>query len=247
MAGDLESKPSCLPKGLPLRSRSPGSDRAKMKLDFLNLTLDEEPLAADWNMAIDEALLLTSSSATLRCYGWRGEAVSFGYFNKWESIARLYLDRPYVRRWTGGGIVEHGKDFTYSLVIPIGLGKCGTTELYEFVHLAIARALSELGYVVEIIQTPDRGETAGCFERAVAFDLKVDGKKIAGAAVRRNQQGILLQGSIQRVTIPLSFGTMLSETLADRVLPLPISLRPTKLAARLVAEKYGAEAWNHRF
>jgi hypothetical protein len=247
MAGDLESKVSCLPKRVPLGSRSPSSDRNKMKLDSLTLTLDEEPLAADWNMAIDEALLLTSSSASLRCYSWRGAAVSFGYFNKWESIARLYPDRQYVRRWTGGGIVEHGQDFTYSLVIPIGLGRRDVTELYEFVHAAIAHALSEQGYTVEMIKTPDRGEAAGCFERAVAFDLKVDGKKIAGAAVRRNERGILLQGSIQRVTIPLRFGTMIAETLADRVLPRPISPLATELAARLVEEKYGAEAWNHRF
>ena len=64
---------------------------------------------------------------------------------------------------------------------------------------------------------PDTGEAAGCFEKAVAYDLKINGKKVAGAAIRRNQRGFLLQGSIQRVTIPVRFETILANAIGDQI------------------------------
>jgi hypothetical protein len=43
-----------------------------------------------------------------------------------------------------------------------------------------------------------RGRTH-VLKKAFEFDLKLQGKKIAGAAIRRNRKGSLLQGSIQRL------------------------------------------------
>jgi len=218
-----------------------------MKLNRLELILDRESLEADWNMAIDEALLFTTESPTLRCYRWSRAAVSFGYFVKWETVAAQYPERQLVRRWTGGGIVEHGEDFTYSLVIPMAMDQPKTSDLYRFVHLGIARALRESGQAVEITDSPDQMEAARCFDRAVEFDLKANGKKIAGAAVRHHQRGTLLQGSIQRVTIPTTFGTILATSFTNQITTQPLSVLTKDLASYLVNEKYGSEAWNHRF
>jgi len=218
-----------------------------MKLNRLELILDQEPSEVNWNMAIDEALLFTAELPTLRCYRWSRAAVSFGYFAKWEIVAAQYPERQLVRRWTGGGVVEHGEDFTYSLVIPIAVDHPKTNDLYRFVHFGIARALRQGGQTVEIIGSPDKVEAVRCFDRAVESDLAANGKKIAGAAVRHHRRGVLLQGSIQRVTIPTTFGTMLAETFTNQVTTRPLSVLTKELASRLANEKYGSEVWNRRF
>ena len=66
-------------------------------------------------MAVDEALLRHVQTPLLRIYGWETACVSIGYFQK-ATVAPS--DRPFVRRYTGGGLVEHGRDLTYTLVLP---------------------------------------------------------------------------------------------------------------------------------
>ena len=61
---------------------------------------------ADYNMALDEALLEsahTMARPVLRFYGWLEPAASFGYAQKYEEIERWTMLRPLVRRPTGGG------------------------------------------------------------------------------------------------------------------------------------------------
>jgi lipoyl(octanoyl) transferase len=221
-----------------------------MKFARLDLIWDPLPGEAACNMARDEAILLTSKRATLRCYRWCRPAVSFGYFVKWEMVHGAYPECTLVRRWTGGGIVEHGEDFTYALALPAAVRRIGTTELYGDVHSAIATALRGTGREVEIVAGSESirsGSTQNCFEQPVEFDLKINGKKVAGAAIRRHQGGILLQGSIQRVTIPVRFETMLACALGECIEIRTISPEALDLAAQLAAEKYGSDAWNRRF
>src|SRR5215467_16299187 len=77
--------------------------------------------SAAFNMAMDEALLEAMprwQKPTLRFYGWTEPAASFGYFQKFSEIERATLLRPLVRRPTGGGLVPHDADWTYSLAFP---------------------------------------------------------------------------------------------------------------------------------
>ena len=72
-------------------------------------------------------------------------------------MALRFAGRDLVRRWTGGGIVEHGQDFTYSLVCPGDENLPTTIEFYRFVHLAIANILQKNGCPVEMAPTlPNR-------------------------------------------------------------------------------------------
>src|SRR5213083_2675669 len=83
--------------------------------------LDSGKADSAQNMALDEALLEAMprlSKPVLRFYGWTERAASFGYFQKYSEIERLTLLRPLVRRPTGGGLVAHDADWTYSLVLP---------------------------------------------------------------------------------------------------------------------------------
>src|SRR5262252_2174086 len=87
---------------------------------FLRLRICREisPHSAAMNMSIDEALLEAATVPTIRFYRWRSPALSFGYFGKFSDIAIYAAERDLVRRWTGGGIVLHGDDLTYSIMIP---------------------------------------------------------------------------------------------------------------------------------
>ncbi len=68
------------------------------------------------NMAIDEALLEYATVPAIRFYRWHFPALSFGYFGKFRDVVDYVSARDLVRRWTGGGMVFHGEDLTYSIV-----------------------------------------------------------------------------------------------------------------------------------
>jgi hypothetical protein len=217
-----------------------------MKFEKLRFIQENEPKAAAENMAVDEVLLWTADCPVFRSYSWIHPSVSFGYFTPWKAVASQYAGRDLVRRWTGGGIVEHGEDFTYSLVFPVERGLPPTGELYRSVHLAIENVLQSNGRAVEMVLIPDPVRSDACFEKAVEFDLKLHGKKIAGAAMRRNRKGLLLQGSVQRLKVPECFGAMLVNALGKRVEIYTLSGVLMEKAVRMAKEKYGAAEWNRR-
>lgn len=169
-------------------------------------------------MALDFLLLQRyphSSDVRLRHYGWHRPAFTFGYSQK---IAFVRDQLPagecfeLLRRPTGGGIVDHRDDWTYALVIPRGhaLEALRAVESYRAVHEALAVALERSGQPAELktdCEPRADGEACGpagvCFSRAERFDV-VDpvGRKIAGAAQKRNKHGLLFQGSIWRPSAP---------------------------------------------
>src|SRR6184192_4575412 len=84
----------------------------------LNVYHDAAAHSAAMNMAIDEALLEAAKVPSIRFYSWQSPALSFGYFGKFRDVVDYVSTRDLVRRWTGGGMVFHGEDLTYSIVIP---------------------------------------------------------------------------------------------------------------------------------
>lgn len=217
-----------------------------MKFEKLCLILEENPRPAADNMAIDEVLFLTAVCPVLRFYRWIRPSVSFGYFTPWKEVAPRFAGRDLVRRWTGGGIVEHGTDLTYSLVCPGRKDFPTTSEFYRFVHLAIAKILLEAGSPVEVAQQTEPDRSLVCFEKAVQFDLKLRGEKIAGAAIRRNRKGLLLQGSIQYPHVLVHFAAMLARALGEQVDSFVVSDLMMQQAAQIAKKKYGAAEWNCR-
>jgi lipoate-protein ligase A len=154
------------------------------------------------NMAWDEALLEAAPAtgrAVLRFYGWTEPAATFGYFQKVAEIERLTALRPLIRRPTGGGLVPHDADWTYSLAFPPGdpWHELKAVESYHRVHEWIRKAFMRAGIATEL-SPGRRPEAPGqCFLGAEQFDLLWHGRKIAGAAQRRTRTGLLIQGSIQ--------------------------------------------------
>src|SRR4051812_19857725 len=168
-------------------------------LGDLHVYDDLEPHGVALNMAIDEALLARSTTAILRFYRWRRPSISFGYFGRYAQAAEELGDREIVRRWTGGGIVPHGSDLTYSIIIPgsDAVFPRSSPEIYRLVHEAIRSALQANGRAAELVADPAPKISDACFANAVLADVMSAGRKIAGAAHRRTRAGLLHQGSIQ--------------------------------------------------
>jgi lipoate-protein ligase A len=219
----------------------------------LNVYSDITPRCAATNMAIDEALLEWASIPTIRFYRWRSPALSFGYFEKCSGVAIYAAERDLVRRWTGGGIVFHGDDLTYSIVIPASdpLFDESSLAIYEKVHRALAQALNRVGRRAELVgaercadRRPQRGvPTNKCFANPVLADVTMDGRKIAGAAQRRTHRGLLQQGSIQGFTMNPDLAQKFSQALSANCREFEINGQVFQRARELAHQKYGTEWW----
>lgn len=203
-----------------------------------------------WNMAVDESLLRHCSSPVLRVYGWTVPAVSIGYF---QSTSVVPHGRPLVRRLTGGGLVDHAEDVTYTVVLPPDhpLAIAGTAASYRLLHEAVARALNDCGVACALSAGCAPGNSVACFQKPVRFDvLAPDGRKLAGAAQRRSRDGVLHQGSILAPDLPQQFPDALCREMA-RVFggmspPGPLSPAEFSTATDLAARRYGTDSWNRR-
>jgi len=225
--------------------------------DRLEVYLDGTPRSAALNMAIDEALLEHVAAPSIRFYRWTSAALSFGYFGRFADVTSYARERDLVRRWTGGGIVFHGDDLTYSIVIPAGDPVFGESSMsiYEKIHCALRNALAANGGGVELaamgrdaaLRRPRTAQRAVptnmCFANAVRADVMIDGRKIAGAAQRRTRAGLLQQGSIQGVDLGNGlaerFAKELSHNRETRSLRDTVQNRAEEIAAR----KYATEDW----
>ena len=177
-------------------------------------------------MALDETLLNAALPfPCLRIYNWPAGGApfaTFGYAQRYEAI-RATLPEPFLknhctRRLTGGGIVLHDEDMTFSVVFPLNGAPWKPLETYRVFHAAIADALRMAGVetvlapvtVAPAVADPD-GEPAGegsqapvaeaasqCFLEPVAFDL-LDraGNKVLGGALRHRRGHALYQGSLR--------------------------------------------------
>ena len=217
-------------------------------LDALHVYDDLEPRRGALNMAVDEALLETVTSPTIRFYRWEVPALSFGYFGSFAEVEDQRSHREIVRRWTGGGVVPHGDDLTYSVIVPAShpFFARSSLEIYSELHDTIRRALNGNGVEAMLANAVAPKISGHCFANAVRADVLSDGRKIAGAAHRRSRAGLLHQGSIQYVKLPASFRGDFARSLCAH--PKDKSLSPALLerAAAIAQTKYGTVEWLRR-
>ncbi len=118
----------------------------------------------------------------------------------------MTLLRPLVRRPTGGGLVPHDADWTYSLVFPPGSEwyALKAVESYHRVHEWIQAAFRNLHVETELAPDCRKALPGQCFVGHEKFDVLWHGQKIAGAAQRRTRDGLLIQGSVQPPPIKIS-------------------------------------------
>ena len=211
-----------------------------------------------WNMALDETLLLTVAGLAkpvLRFYGWTEPAATFGYSQRVAEIEALTPLRPVIRRPTGGGLVPHDFDWTYSVIVPPGHAwyKLSAVDSYRTVHEWVAAGLAGGGLsgvtLAECCLKPAPGQ---CFLGYEKYDVLWQGKKVAGAAQRRSRNGLLIQGSLQP---PRSFSdraqwqaAMIASAtaLGARFEATALTSELLVIADSLTSSKYRSEAFNRR-
>ena len=214
------------------------------------------PHATAMNMAIDEALLESATIPLIRFYRWRSPALSFGYFGRFSDVAIYAAERDLVRRWTGGGIVLHGDDLTYSVMIPASDPAFSESSIwiYEKIHRALAVALNGVGERAVLVGSArcagprklsgQSGVAASnCFTNPVRADVMMDGRKIAGAAQRRTRRGLLQQSSIQGFLMKTDLAQKFSQALSASCREFAITEEILRRATELAHEKYGTEFW----
>lgn len=210
-------------------------------------------------MAVDEALLETAALPTLRFFKWSRPQATFGYFESLDAVRRAarYPDLL-TRRWTGGGLVEHGEDLTFSIIVPATDSAFALRgrDFYEAVHRAVAAALGEEGIATAFASARAKEAKAlPCFQAPVDRDLLLaetghpSTLKVLGGAMRRARPGLLYQGSLRATTDQAA-----RLSLADRI-PRHLSLTshtdsitPSELhrASVLATSKYTTAAWLNR-
>jgi lipoate-protein ligase A len=199
-------------------------------------------------MAVDEALLEDAATPILRFYRWRLPSLSFGYFGLYAEVADQSEEREIVRRWTGGGIVPHGDDVTYSVIIPSShpLFAKSSSEIYAALHDAIRGALDANGVRATLANAAAPKVSEDCFANAVRADVMSNGQKIAGAAHRRSRAGLLHQGSIQQPDLPERFRSHLARVLCERYETKLLTPELMERANQIAATKYGTIEWLKR-
>lgn len=182
------------------------------------------PAAGDWNMAVDEHLLLAAADegrACLRFYEWSPATLSLGYFQRLGEREGHATSRacPVVRRASGGGAIVHDRELTYSFAVPMAdRWSAQAGELYAAFHETLIATLAELGVSARLEGAGEKGPVVSglstkktpdpirsplpflCFERRTPLDVVIDhggtNIKIAGSAQRRVRGAILQHGSI---------------------------------------------------
>lgn len=160
--------------------------------------------SAPWNMAVDEALLLSCDvhpHITLRFYQWERPTLSLGYFQDLSDVDLEECTRrgvAWIRRPTGGRAVLHHHELTYSFVAPIALLGESVARSHEQISQALALGLERLGLRAEFSQHHERQSTlsAVCFAVPAQVELTIQNRKVIGSAQVRTKKSLLQHGSI---------------------------------------------------
>lgn len=183
------------------------------------------PAPGDWNMAVDEALLVEvgagRSLPTLRLFSWEPPCLSLGYA---QPIADVDFERLAARGWglvrrpTGGRAILHTDELTYSVISPPAEPRLagGVLESYRRLATALLDALVSLGAPAQTdphYDLPEGSDPKGavCFEVPSNYEITAKGKKLIGSAQARRKEGILqhgslpLTGDIGRITFALRY------------------------------------------
>jgi len=179
------------------------------------------------NMAVDEALFQAYDSAVslpvLRIYGWNPPALSIGLFqNPLEELDLVECRRrniDFVRRMSGGGIIFHDKELTYSIVCSESdiQKACFAKEIYKYLCVFLIEAYRAMGLAAGFSLSSNKAPRSGwvCFQGREKYDIVIGGKKIGGNAQRRRRGLIFQHGSIPLYTRPGWLAGLLRGRLPD--------------------------------
>ncbi len=159
--------------------------------------------SAQENMSIDDALLSNYQDGDygiLRLYTW-DKSLTIGISQNFSSYSFCdKYNKNYAKRITGGGVLFHGHDLSYSLTIPVTLlENLNIKESYEKISTFILEFYKKLGLNSIYAKDNNRiklSKNEYCQIGFEAYDILVNGIKIGGNAQRRTKKAIFQHGSI---------------------------------------------------
>jgi lipoate-protein ligase A len=169
--------------------------------------VDKKPLSGYLNMAIDDFLFRSLSSdpqTYLRFYRWERPTVSLGYSQDIQKVVDVeYCQKQgidIVRRMTGGKLVLHHKEVTYSLCSSDKETFTSTlADSYRLISQALMQGFEKMGLKSYLADAPHDSYVRGnlpCFSYPARNEIEVEGKKIVGSAQKRAGSKFIQHGSI---------------------------------------------------
>ena len=161
-------------------------------------------LSAKENMAIDKTLIHTFNQyqePIFRLYTWE-KSFTVGIAQNCEEYNILYPQFKHncAKRMTGGGVLFHGHDISYSLIVPTsyleGLSVKGSYEVICQFLLNFYNTLGLKSAFAKDIEEIELSKSQFCQVGFEAYDIIVNGLKIGGNAQKRSKKFIFQHGSI---------------------------------------------------
>jgi lipoate-protein ligase A len=180
--------------------------------------------------------------------------ISIGYFQSWKDVP---AGRAFVRRATGGSLVDPEKGFSISTMVPPEHPRYWMDRIEKNVTFngAIGQALRNLGAPVEMAVNaedfdPETSTTFGdCFQETYRFDLTNSTTKLAASAVHRSPNGSMQEA---RIHVPdVDQEKLIAEVITEMVPLFGLQEEISKLSPmeeilrdELIKNRYGTDEWN---
>ncbi len=169
--------------------------------------IDMSPHAGAFNMAVDEFLfrrIHKDLRTTVRFYRWERPTVSLGYSQSVEDMLDIESCRrqgiDIVRRITGGKLVLHWREITYSIVSSDTLAFSATlAESYRRISAGLILGLKKMGLEARLAGPPPSSYSRGnmpCFAYPARDEIEINGRKVVGSAQKRVGERFLQHGSL---------------------------------------------------
>jgi len=201
--------------------------------NYLLRFIDSGPRSAVENMAIDEALAMSAGQkrdfACLRFYRWQPYALSFGYNQSPEKLVDLKAVAEsglgIVRRMSGGKMVFHADEHTFSLVLTLEFIKEKYPEaktfldMFRFAIEPLVQALVDTGVPARFSSAREmsagRGNHLHCYAAAAGHSVFAGQHKLIGAAGVFRNDCLIIHGSIPISIVDIPEEIFLSENRRD--------------------------------
>ena len=228
------------------------------------LIIETRPLDVYEQMACDEAVCeALPAPYVLRFYNWNGPGVTFGYSQRRKAVGEAVAAaasgiKAIVRRPTGGGIVFHESDLTFSFIFHSPGVYFEPGKTYDRLHSAINSEYARRGMSFDLLSEKTRDYAVNdpvmnCFSKPVDKDILYNGKKVLGGALRKLGDYMLYQASFQapdaRDNAPEHRNAIIAALAGEFGLTWgSAALAPqiSEKAALLAANKYRTAEWNER-
>lgn len=166
-------------------------------------------LSAKANSNLDNALFKAfnnDSLPVLRLYSWQN-SITFGVSQNPSDYVTLLeeYENNFAKRITGGGVLFHGHDISYSLIIPATyIQNKGVKETYELICSFILTFYASFGLKANFAKDVKEialSKSQFCQVGFEAYDIIINGQKIGGNAQKRAKNVIFQHGSIPLTTV----------------------------------------------